>query len=295
MTAAGELSNAVTLPIAAPGQAACTNSQLSTTTLSKLDAGGTIKGGGFAVARGTNTFNMIPATGAPTSTTASQETISGVMFQYTAAEYAAVVGLPTIDACTVNDHTTASGTSPGTPDSYLDLGPSIAVAGPKLASNATLARLAGPVYDLVLSNGTIVNGGKYTVTGVGGPDAGPFNASVSFPSSFTVTNWDSITTIDRTKPLKIDWTGGDDQVIFIISTTRTVGKNAANVNIIHSVALTCTVPAAAGTYSIPVAALSYLLPETLDAASLATGSGGFVAEAVQQHALHPSATRGRPS
>src|SRR5439155_4069482 len=148
------------------------------------------------------------------------------------------------------------------------------------AANAALGKFTGPVYTLGLANGVIVNGGKYTVAGVGGPDAGAFNVSVNFPSAFTVTNWDSITSIDRGKPLTINWTGGDDQVLILLTTTRVVGKNAANVNLIHNVVLTCQVPAAPGAYSIPAAALSYLLPEGIDAASLATGSGTLAVEAV---------------
>jgi hypothetical protein len=276
-----EFGNSVTIPIAASGQPACSDPQLSQTSLAALDAGGTVKGGGFGVSKATNTFYVIPATGgSPTATSASQEAIGGAIFRYTAAEYAALFGLPRIDACTIRDATTANGAAPGTPDGYLDLGTSIPVAGPKLASNAALAKITGPIYNLALANGTIVNGGKYALTGAGGPDAGAFNVSVNFPSSFSVTNWDSITTIDRTKPLTINWTGGDDQVMFLLTSSRVVGKNAAGVNLIHNVVLTCQVPAALGTYSIPTAALSYLLPESIDAASLATGSGILAVEAV---------------
>ncbi|MCL5746327.1 MAG: hypothetical protein M1541_20750, partial [Acidobacteria bacterium] len=70
------------------------------------------------------------------------------------------------------------------------------------------------------------------------------------------------------------------QVYIIISASRTVGKDASNANIIHNVAITCQVPAATGSYSVPVAALAHLLPEGIDAASLATGSGILAVEAV---------------
>ena len=278
--AGGELSNTVLIPIAADGQSACSDPLLSQASLAVLDAGGTIKGGGFGVAKSTNTFYNIASPGGPTtSITATQEAIGGGMFRYTATEFTANFGLPRIGACTISDYTTPNGTPPGTPDGFLDLGAGIPVAGPKLASGAMLGRVTG-IYTLPLANGTIANGGKYTLAGTGGTDVGAFNASVSFPSSFVVTNFDSIGTIDRTKPLAINWTGGDDQVYILISSSRVVAKGASNTNIIHNVVITCQVPAAPGTFSVPAAALAYLVPEGIDAASRATGSGIFAVGAV---------------
>ena len=281
VSAGGELSNSVVIPIAPAGQSACADSALSQASLAALDAGGTIKGGGFGVNRLTNTFYTTPTPGGTISaTTATQENIGGGISVFTAAQYAAGQALPKIGPCTISDVTSPMGRTPGPPAVQLDLGENLPAAGPKLASNAVLAKLNGPVYNLSLTNGTIANGGKYTVSGLGGKDVGPFTGSVNFPASFNVTNWDSIGAIDRSKPLTINWTGGDELVYIIIGATRVVGKDASNVNIIHNVSVNCQVPAAPGTYSVPTAALAFLVPEGIDLASLATGSGILAVQAV---------------
>jgi uncharacterized protein (TIGR03437 family) len=277
VTAGGEVSNSVIIAVASPGAAECSDPLLSTAALKALDSGGTVKIGGFAVARGTNTFYRNASPGGPTTiTTGSQENIPGVLYTFTAAQFAAIYGLPKIDACTISDVTGVPAPVPGT----LDLGPNIPVSGPGLAAGSVLAKYIAHAYDLLLTNGTVVNGGTYLLAGTGGAGGGPFNASVKFPTSFTATNWDAITAIDRTQPLTINWTGGDEQVFIIISSSRVVGKDASNVNIIHNVAINCQVPAPPGTYTVPAAALAYLLPETIEAADLATGSGQITVEGV---------------
>ena len=119
------------------------------------------------------------------------------------------------------------------------------------------------------------------MAGNGGRGLGAFNVSVNFPSNFTVTNWDAISAIDRTKPLAVNWTGsGLDQIYILASSSRVLGKDASNTNILHTVAITCQVPASPGTFSVPAEAIAYLLPAGIDAASLATGSATLVVEAV---------------
>src|SRR5439155_13315316 len=98
VSAGGESGNSVTIPIAPPGQSSCSDPQLRQTSLAALDAGGAVKGGGFGVSRSTNTFYLAPAGGGtPTATTASQEAMGGGICRYTAAEYAALCGLPRVD------------------------------------------------------------------------------------------------------------------------------------------------------------------------------------------------------
>ena len=279
----GVLSNAISIPIAANGQTACSDPQLNAAALARLDAGGTVVGGGFGMARGTNTFSYIATPGAATTvTSASQEQVSGVFSVYNASEYAAIFSGIKIGPCILNDRTApATARNPADPDGYLNAGAALPFAGPGVAAGAALSVYStnpGPLYNLGLANGTIVNGGQYTLTGNGGTGVGPFSVSVNFPPSFTVTDWDSLNTIDRSRPLVLNWTGGTDQVLVIGSTSKVVGKDASNTNIIRNVSFTCQVPAAAGSITIPTDLLSYLLPEGIDAASLATGSGQLAVE-----------------
>jgi uncharacterized protein (TIGR03437 family) len=261
VSAGGELSNAVTVPIAAGGQTACSDPQLSATALAALDAGGAVALGGFSVIK-TSVLS------APSNTTTNVESATAVIPTYNAAEYAAVFSGVKIGACYINDRTApATAKSPATPDGYLDAGSPLPLTGPGVAAGAGLTVAVanpGPIYLLNLANGTLASGGKYTISSSGGKGTGPFNASVTFPTNFSVANWNSLTSIDRSQPLTINWTGsGVDQVFIIGSTSGVVGKDANNTNIIHTAAFTCTAPGAPGTFTIPAAVLAYLLPASI--------------------------------
>jgi uncharacterized protein (TIGR03437 family) len=284
VTAGGELSNLVTLPIAPAGQSFCSDPELSQSALAQLDSGGTIALGGASVVKITVTSGQ---------TTIATETSVANIGLYTAAEYAAANGGVKIGPCVLNDRTmSATAKSPAAPDGYLDMGSRLPLTGPGIATGAALVienSNPGPIYGLTFANGTVVGGGKYTITGNGGSESGPFSASITLPSAFTVANWDSLNSIDHTKALTLNWTStGADQVFILASTSAVVGKDASNTNIIHTVSFTCEVPAAPGSYTIPAALLSYLPPGsagmTVEAASVQTfniplTSGGSVAYA----------------
>jgi hypothetical protein len=120
-----------------------------------------------------------------------------------------------------------------------------------LGANSTPS---GPFY-LFSPAGFTIASGAYTLTGNGGSQVGPFSVSTNFQSDFTVTNWDSVTAIDRSQPLTFNWTGsGFDQVVILAGTGTVIGANQ------HLVTITCTVPGSLGSYSVPTAALAYLQP-----------------------------------
>ena len=84
---------------------------------------------------------------------------------------------------------------------------------------------------------------------------GPFSISTTFPASFSVTNFGSLASINRSQPLTINWTGsGFNQVLIDINTTVETGTT------VEGVIVTCRVAASLGTYTIPAAALAYLIP-----------------------------------
>jgi hypothetical protein len=238
---------------------------LTQSALAQLDAGGTVTLGGAAVSKITVSSGQ---------TTISSEVSTANVATYNAAEWATLNGGVKIGACVLNDRTaTATAKNPAAPDGYLDMGSRLPLAGAGIAAGAALGIASanpGPIYSLTLANGTLVGGGKYTITGNGGIGAGPFTALVTVPSNLMVANWDSLNSIDRTKPLTLNWTStGADTVVIIASTSALVGKDASNTNIIHTAAFTCQVPAAPGSYTIPTSMLSYLLP----------GSGELTVEA----------------
>jgi hypothetical protein len=237
VSAGGQLSNGVTIAIAAAGQTSCA-SQVSAATLSKLDSGGTIVFAGLSIGR----------------VVGFEELVGGVVNRYTAGEWLLPYSGPKFGPCTVLDETyPAGGKEPSAADAQLDAG-TLKITGPGLSANvAVFAGATGPAYSSTLTNGMLVNGGTYTLTGTGGTQVGPFTATGTMPSSFTVTNLGSLSAINRAQPLTVNWTGtGIDQVFIgvqgaTLTTTTT-----------HGVLISCTVPAGPGTYSIPAAALAYL-------------------------------------
>jgi len=208
---------------------------------------------GFSIGKLTN------GAGFPPSTPEQSETVGGQFASYSAAEWALPYSGPTFGSCTVlHLNYPASGKDPSYPDSFLDAG-TITVNGPGWPAGAALPTIATPqgsIYSLSPAAGTMALGGTYTLTGAGGTQVGPFTISATLPSSFMVTNWNSITSINRANPLTVSWTGtGFDQVII-----HAQGLTSAN-GTVNNVVVSCAVAANLGSYTIPAAALA-LLPAT---------------------------------
>ena len=243
VAAPGTTSNMVTIAIAPPGQDSCSDPQLNTASLAKLDAGGTIVGADFGLYK------------FPT-----QEMASGQFGRYAATEVALRKAGQRFGACLVTDiKAVAASKYPAAPDSLLDAGSSLPFAGPGLPAGSSLLRITGPYYGDSLLPGTL-RAGTYTITGLGGPDIGPFSASVRFPSDFTATNLDSIDRIDRTQPLMLTWSGlGMDRVRIQVATNVQVGGTADD-PVTRNVAVQCDVDGGLGAYTIPPEALALLQP-----------------------------------
>jgi uncharacterized protein (TIGR03437 family) len=248
VSAGGELGNRVSIPIAAFGQTACVDPTLPPAVLAKIDAGGEL-----TIA----TFGMFRL--ADTDVGFTTEGVSGAVYHYSAAKYALTFSGPRFGPCTLYDRTFALGSrDPASPDGSLDAGARLPFSGPSVAAGVGLISNftpTGPVYLFLPPAGTFAAGGQYTLTGNGGTQVGSFSTSTMFPSSFTVTNWDSITVVDRTNPLTINWTGsGFDRVYILVTSSERVGTNE------HITTLNCSVPGTLGTYSVPPEALAGLVP-----------------------------------
>ena len=246
VSANGELSNTVTLPIAVAGQSVCYDPQLTAAALARLDAGGSITGATFSVYKVVNLPTSTPVEGS-----------SGAVFRWTAAQWAAGGASRSVrvGSCYVYDRTyPQNGTDPANPQANLDAGATLSLSGPNVpaASLGRIALPAGPFYAYSAPPGTIA-AGRYQLTGNGGTQVGPFTVFATFPTSFVATNFDSITTVNRSQPLVINWTSsGTDLVYILVSTaTLTAGNN-------QIVTIGCIAPAAPGTFTIPVSQLSQL-------------------------------------
>jgi uncharacterized protein (TIGR03437 family) len=249
VSAGGEVGNVVSIPIAAAGESACSDPQTSPAILSKLDAGGDVVVGSFGVVK----VNSIAA--GVTTTSAS---VAGAVLRYTASEWILSQSGARFEYCRVYDRTfPRDGKDPAAPEAFLDAGARLLLSGSNVPPGAGLGANptpSGPFY-LFSPAGFAIANGTYTVTGNGGSQVGPFSVSTNFQSAFTVTNWDSVTAIDRSQPLTFNWTGsGFDQVVILAGTATVIGANQ------HLATITCIVPGSLGGYSVPTAALAYLQP-----------------------------------
>ena len=268
VSAGGELSNTVRIPIAAAGQTACSDPDLSPEMLAKLDAGADIVFAAFGLYRARST-----------TLNATAEAASGFVARYKAAKFALTYSRPRFGYCRVYDRTyPVNGLDPASPEAALDAGAALPLSGPGLPQASSLGRLpAGPLapaYAYVPSRP--FEAGLYTLTGNGGSQVGPFSVSTNFPANFTVTNWDSVTAIDRTRTLTLNWTAtGASFVIFVVGTTQRVGSS------LHLVTIECgPIPADSGTYSIPPDALAYLTPGSATVSVQAVNQARFTAPLV---------------
>ena len=289
VTAGGEVSNTVTIAIAAAGQTACADPSLSAATLARLDGGGDVVGGAFGLVH-SDAYSG-------TAIVQTQDFSSGGFYRWTAAQWAMGSGLrPRLGQCGIWDRVVTNGLDPAGPARGLDAGARLPLSGPGLLAGAAMAEgmtpALGPYYLLQVANGTFAAGGSYSTLGNGGTDVGAFAAVMSrMPDRFTVTNLDAIGPVDRTKALPITWTGaGFDHVLIDISSVVSLGGGRS-----RSVTISCDAPGAPGAFTIPASLMGQLLSTmngvlgvyaqpnpALFTASVATGGqldfGSFAAE-----------------
>jgi uncharacterized protein (TIGR03437 family) len=132
----------------------------------------------------------------------------------------------------------------------------ITLTGPN-ALSITLANQLGikGAFNGPLTAGAIPqSGGKFTFNGSGGMDVGSFNAVLDFANPLlSWTNQNVAATVDRSKDLKITWSGGNPgSYIFVTGSTSTVG-------------FTCLAKADDGQFTVP----SYIL------SAMPAGAGGM--------------------
>jgi hypothetical protein len=113
-------------------------------------------------------------------------------------------------------------------------------------------------FSATLASGAIpAAGGSFTFQGTGGADVGPFASTVTLSNpTLSWTNRAAASTIVRTKPLTLTWTGGNPGT----NVTMT-GESTGD---LVQVGYTCLVPVGAAQFTVP----TYIL------AALPSGSGG---------------------
>lgn len=269
----GALSNPTTLAIAPPGGAACVSPSYSTDVLAKLDQGGTIVVGNFALL---NFATTITTSGV--SATAQAELANGSFTQIAGPQLAnAATFFNATGGCQVF-HRVGDQTSVifGGSNVNLDAGDPITLNGPNVG-NKSLARAADNSYSVALDvvfpglpgGGTpVIVPGTYTIKGTGGKDVGPFTASTTISSPLKLSA-DLPTSVPRGQPLTLAWTGGasTDLVNIIGVSGSAITDNTANA-IYDTGVFVCTTTAGKGSYSVPASVLSQLPGSINDSSAL---------------------------
>ena len=189
-----------------------------------------------------------------------------------------------------------SGNVPESPPSALDGGTQLSISGPGGQKSVTTAQNGAPLGSYLplysLRNQLYLSPGTYSVTTNGGANVPGFTTSVTVPSALNWTNRDQITTVDRTQPLTINWSGAvSSQPVEILGVGSDLPTNS-------SALFFCVVPAGATSFTVPPQALSalpaaranplaskdviYIMttsPSTFSASGLANAvtSGGYIA------------------
>ncbi len=262
----GTLSNSTFIAIApSAGTNACVAPNFTTTQLQALDNGATFTVGSMVISSTTESIS---------GTTGTFGAISAGFIKYTGFQFASFANngsssSNTQGACTVTT-ASSSGSSLVTPPAYtwLDAG-NVTVTGPSgsgltgqalTETSNTVNDVKEIAYSLTLAgslipggvNGTIV-GGQYTFNGAGGADVGKFSGSITVGAPLVVTGG-LPTTVNRSQPLTLSWTGGNpNDSLSIEGTAGTVSNGVST-----STTFICTTTAGAGSFTVPASVLSQL-------------------------------------
>lgn len=279
--AGGTLSNTVTLSIANPGDDACSHPFLTGDALKRLSEGGTVTLGTLSLAKQAVSLSAL---GISLDTTT--ETASGNFARFTVGSIGNYSGvLTTTSGCQVFRRTGGQqdllfGTAPTT---ALDAGAQLTLNGPG-ATNIALPRDAQKSYNKtlyssgILGSGAVgtpvINAGNYTIAGTGGADIGAFTASLTVPTPINWVERTTITNVNRSQGVTVNWTGGgSDNLVEIVGISgQSVGGTATN-PIFDAGIFICLAPASALKFTVPSSVLMQLPATTGD---LTSGSVGLL-------------------
>ena len=208
-------------------------------------------------------------------TTKIMDVAGGSIGRFTPAHWNAPFNGTKYGPCIVFKTTySASAPFPNSPDAELNAG-TLELSGPNLPAGTVIPSFnspLGPVYAGNFAAGTFQPGGTYELTSKNGTQVKPFDVKATLPSNYTITNWNSINTLDRSKSLTLNWTGAQGDEILVSVASLLLGST------IQGVFIGCAVPGSAGTLTIPAEAMANL--EAAPAGSL-LASGSIAVQGIQ--------------
>ena len=229
------VSNTITVPVAASG-GVCTDP------VHGVDGNGLLSGSTLT--------SLTSATIAVAAITAQNQTVSSFVsasfLKETNLPYLPGYGLVTVGGCIV-----LPSTAPQPTTTYYSAG-TVSITGPGGALQVPQTTSGSLItYELNLPTGYFpTTGGSFTISATGSANVQPFSVTVSDPQPLVWTNQNAITSVDRTAPLTVNWTGG------IPGTYVQIGGGSTTIS--ASATFLCIAPVEAGQYTIP----SYVLEAT---------------------------------
>jgi uncharacterized protein (TIGR03437 family) len=119
---------------------------------------------------------------------------------------------------------------------------------------------------------TFLEQGQWTIKGTGGTDVGGFSATIAVPAPLNCSPSCDTTSIDRTQPLTIKWTGGGGSQDYVqvagVASTASLADPTKNVAVLFE----CTAKASDGTLTVPVSVLSQMPTSSADPLAPNTGA-----------------------
>lgn len=192
----------------------------------------------------------------------AQQGAGAIFGTYSGEALAAMVAsaqLPTAGSCVVLPQDITSGL--GAVSAGLDAGPALSLTGAagSMTMNEAYDR-EGQYHASFPSSvtGPDVPAGSYAISGTGGKDVGAFSATISVGSPIAISNKVALTTVDRTQPLTLTWTGGVAGNYILIG-GYTPHTSAQGVSVANAY-FTCAADAGSGTFTIPSYILSSMNP-----------------------------------
>jgi uncharacterized protein (TIGR03437 family) len=283
VTASGQVSQDVVLPIAKSGSDVCTHIfGLSASALARLDSGGTVNVGLFQVLRA-----FVAALGGPVEGAGGlfdDSDANSVFNLYTLipVAYGAVTYPAPLNSCVVIDQAITSGgfnlppfSKIGGKELVAD-SVTLAINGPGGANANILRQTAGGYLSAFIP--AILGPGSWTISGMGGVDVGAFSATITMPDDLTWTNAGNFSSVPQAD-LTIAWSGGTapgNPVVTVFGNSTIV--NPTDPSKSRAKSFYCAAPATAGKLVVP-ASVRKQLPSAASGetsfGNLGITTGGF--------------------
>ena len=229
-------SNLVTLPIATAGGPcptlpSSTSAQPTPAEISQWIASGQYRVGSIGLTRQTSySLSDAPGGGAPNVTVFRSDVFSAGVNRIGGPDLPKLLNtqVPPPEPGTCNFYN-GSPVNPYPNLTYtsLDLGTPLSVSGPAGTRTASRSRNSVGQIDYTTTVGTgdpgnYIDPGRYTVSGPGGADVGSFTGTFEVAPELLWTNRTTLTSIDRTQPQTLTWSGGEPTTLVTIQGVSTV-------------------------------------------------------------------------